>query len=89
MRSIRSTISRGLWLTAAPIGYNSELFRRCVGLGNGSVGLHWHTALSAQTLSGPVEHDKVSESRSSLARGVNRDIDSRFQDMPVWAKKAL
>lgn len=87
MRSIRSATSRGLWLTEAPVGYNSELFRRRVGLSDGGVGLHWCTVLSAQRLSGPVEHDKASESRSSLAQGANRDMDSRFQNVPVWAKK--
>lgn len=41
----------------------------------------------AQRLSGPVEHDKASESRSSLAQGANRDMDPRFQNVPVWAEK--
>lgn len=49
--------------------------------------MHWCTVLSAQRLSGPVEHDKASESRSSLAQGANRDMDSRFQNVPVWAEK--
>lgn len=49
--------------------------------------MHSCTVLSAQRLSGPVEHDKVSESRSSLAQGANRDMDSRFRNVPVWAEK--